>query len=484
MTYSRRHFLQRGVAFSVGFGGLSLLMGRHGHSMTSALAGESGLPGLPGTYGSLVRDAHKLLDLPSGFSYKVISRQGTKMADGLIVPGCPDGMASFPAADGLTLIVRNHETEATWLKASPYGQDNSLLSTIDPSNLFDKGHGKFPSLGGTTTLVYDTKTQTLRREFLSLAGTNRNCAGGPTPWGSWLSCEEDVTNKGDGDAELDHGWVFEVPAKDKIEIAPPSPIKAMGRFKHEAVAIDPRTGIVYLSEDKSDGLLYRFIPHQRTNLHAGGRLQALMIAEKKSCNTSNHADAPTIQRGQRLAIKWIDMQETDAPKDDLRTRGFAAGAAMFARGEGMWWGEPIEHEGERLPGRVYFAATIGGKSNKGQIWRYIPSEYEGTPKEIDTPGQLELFIEPNDGKIVENADNVTVAPWGDLFVCEDSASDEVDPGNRLLRIRPDGTVSTFAHNVLSSSELAGVCFSPDGSTMFLNIQADGLTLAVTGPWRS
>jgi secreted PhoX family phosphatase len=482
MSVSRRHFLQRGVAFSLGFGGLSALMGRHGHSVAAALAA-----GPASHAGDLVRDAAGILDLPKGFTYRVISRQGEKMADGLVVPGRPDAMAAFAGRSGATVLVCNHENEALWLKDGPFGRDNALLATIDKAKMFDMGSGKFPSLGGTTNIVYDTKTGVVHRQFLSLAGTNRNCAGGPTPWGTWLTCEEDEVNKGDEGAEQTHGWVFEVPSHETPFLADPRPIKAMGRFKHEAVAVDPRTGIVYLTEDRSDGIIYRFIPAKKGGAYgdyfAGGKLQALVISDKKSCDTSNFDDAPTIERGTRLATQWIDLEDIEAPKDDLRLRGFAAGAAKFARGEGMWWGEPIEQEGNSQPGRVYFAATTGGRAKKGQIWRYIPSVHEGTKAEADAPGMLELFVEPNDGHVVENADNLTVAPWGDLFVCEDGAGTEDDHGNRLLQVRPDGRVTTFARNVKSESELAGVCFSPDGKTMFVNIQADGLTLAIDGPWR-
>jgi len=482
MSVSRRHFLQRGVAFSLGFGGLSALMGRHGHSVAAALAAGPSL-----NASELVRDAAGILDLPKGFTYRVISRQGEKMADGLVVPGRPDAMAAFAGRNGTTVLVCNHENEALWLKDGPFGRDNALLATIDKSKMFDTGSGKFPSLGGTTNIVYDTKTGVVHRQFLSLAGTNRNCAGGPTPWGTWLTCEEDEVNKGDEGAEQTHGWVFEVPAHETPFLAEPRPIRSMGRFKHEAVAVDPRTGIVYLTEDRSDGIIYRFIPAKKAGAYgdyfAGGKLQALMIRDKKSWDTSNSGEAPTIERGTRLATQWIDLDDVEAPKDDLRLRGFSAGAARFARGEGMWWGEPIDRDGMSLPGRVYFAATSGGRAKKGQIWRYIPSAHEGTSAETDAPGILELFVEPNDGNVVENADNLTVAPWGDLFVCEDGAGTEDDHGNRLLQVKPDGSVTTFARNVKSESELAGVCFSPDGKTMFVNIQADGLTLAIDGPWQ-
>jgi len=152
----------------------------------------------------------------------------------------------------------------------------------------------------------------------------------------------------------------------------------------------------------------------------------------------------------------------------LRHRGFAQGAARFARGEGMWYGREA----------IYFACTNGGRKEIGQIWRYFPSPSEGKPEEEKNPGKLELFVEPNDGNLVENADNLTVAPWGDLIVCEDR-----DGPPSLVGITPQGGFYKLGKNAVSDSELAGVTFSPDGTTLFVNIQHDGLTLAITGPWR-
>ncbi len=330
--------------------------------------------------------------------------------------------------------------------------------------MYDAGRSENPAQGGTTTLVFDTKTQTVHNEYLSLGGTLRNCAGGATPWNSWLTCEEIVT-RADDRYSKDHGYVFEVPASEDTELFEAKPIKSMGRFNHEAVAVDPQSNVIYLTEDDSEGLLYRFIQNTPEKLLDGGKLQALVVKDLPGLDTRNW-DEQTVQTNEVMAVEWMDLQDID--EDDLRYRGYADGAARFARGEGMWYGNSA----------VYFACTNGGSAKKGQIWKYEPSPYEGTDREDNLPGMLELFVEPNDGNIIDNADNLTVAPWGDLVVCEDSSGD-----NFLLGITPDGVVYRMGRNAVSESELAGATFSPDGSTLFMNIQHDGLTLAITGPWK-
>ena len=253
-----------------------------------------------------------------------------------------------------------------------------------------------------------------------------------------------------------------------MELADPIPLTDMGRFNHEAVAVDPKTGIVYETEDRDDSIFYRFLPNQLGNLKAGGRLQALVLLDKPSADTRNW-DEDLFAVGDELAVKWIDIENVQSPEDDLRKQGFDKGAARFARGEGIWYGN----------GEFYFACTSGGSAKIGQIWRYRPSEHEGTPEESKSPGVLDLFIEPNDGRLIENADNLTVAPWGDLVVCEDRSGQVV----RLAGVTPSGNVYPFAFSHLRT-EFAGVTFSPDGSTLFVNSQGVGITFAITGPWQT
>ncbi|MCU0447693.1 MAG: DUF839 domain-containing protein [Microscillaceae bacterium] len=455
---NRRDFLALGTVTGLGFLGLQAFLDKP----TNRVINSQGIG-----YGDLIPDPNKIMDLPKGFSYKIISRQGTQMSDGFFTPGKPDGMATFKGNHNKVIIIRNHENDIENLAESPFGKNNTLLEKINKTKFYDYGRGKKPSLGGTTTLIFDEKTQTIEQDSLSLVGTNRNCAGGKTPWNSWITCEEDV-KKADEIAEKNHGFNFEVPASTKIKLAQPIPLTAMGRFNHEAVCVDPQTNIIYQTEDAHDGLIYRFIPLDAKNLAKGGKLQALAILDQKSFDTRNWSQltTPKMPTKQGFKTQWIDIEDVMSPDDSLRHQGFDKGAARFARGEGAWFGS----------NEFYFACTNGGDIKKGQIFRYQPSPFEGTNREKEQPGTLELFVEPNDSEIVKYCDNLTVAPWGDLVLCED----DEDP--YLVGITTQGEFYKLGHNVGYKSELAGVTFSPSGKTLFVNIQHVGLTLAITGPW--
>lgn len=458
MSLSRKHFLKQAGALSLGFSGLQMLS-------RFVSSGPTPHELITEPFGSLQTDPAGIFDLPKEFSYKIISTFGDTMDDGLKVPHRPDGMATFPGPNGHTILIRNHEVNAAkGGTESAFGENFELADKIDPGDFYDPGHNN-PGQGGTTTVVYDTKNQQVVREFLSLGGTIRNCAGGPTPWNSWLSCEEFVSEPDDTYAKR-HGYVFEVPATAEIARANPAPIKAMGRFNHEAVAVDPDSNVIYLTEDDSQSLLYRFIPHTPGQLLDGGKLQALAVRNRPSLDTRNWKSR-TVDLGSPMEVEWIDLEDVDGPKDDLRYRGFEDGAARFARGEGMWYGNEA----------VYFACTNGGPEELGQIWKYTPSPSEGASGEEAHPGKLELFVESMDSAIIENADNLTVTPWGDLIVCEDTGEKQDMNG-----ITPEGKVYKLGRNAQSNSELAGATFSPDGSTLFMNIQHSGITLAITGPW--
>lgn len=471
MNASRRLFLQWSSAYAAGFAGVQRLLAATGDNQASAgaLGAERGASLSVAGFGPLVSDPQGVIDLPSGFSYQVISTRGDEMADGLLVPGAPDGMACFPGPDGKTLILRNHELEPTG--PGPFGDKLERLGKIDNTLLYDTGSGRWPGAGGVTTLVYDTKAQKLEKQFLSLGGTIRNCAGGTTPWGSWITCEETTARRGGGllreyFCDEDHGYAFEVQASAEVKLQKAEPLRAMGRFYREAIAIDPASGAVYQTEDLRDGLLYRFLPNTPGKLAQGGRLQALAVRGSRSFDTRNY-DAARVAVGQKLQVEWIDVTDPVSLTNELRYTGYDAGAARFGRGEGMWYSR----------GAIYFACTEGGRTGEGQVWRYSPSPAEGTPAEGSDPAVLELFAEPNDARLVKNCDNLTVSPWGDLIVCEDRDGDEV----RLVGVTPAGGFYTFAHNH-KNTEFAGVCFSIDGTTLFVNLQHSGQTLAITGPW--
>lgn len=461
-SISRRHFLRLSALVSTGFSGLQLF----------ACAPVSNSPAenkkFVKGYGHLTVDPEKKINLPKGFSYQIISEYGQLMDDGFLLPGKPDGMATFAEPNGKTIIVRNHEISPEWFDKGPFGKDHVLLNKIPREMVYDYGQGELPCLGGTTTMVFDTRTQKLEKQFLSLTGTIRNCAGGPTPWQTWITCEETVA-KAEGRLEKDHGYNFEVPATTEIGITPPVPLKSMGRFQHEAVAVDPKTNIIYQTEDRMDGAIYRFIPNQAGDLQKGGKLQILGIKDHPKYDTRNWKKLKTapfpIQKP--MEVVWYDLDDVEAPEDDLRYRGFEMGGARFARGEGMWFGK----------GECFFTCTNGGKKMQGQIFRYLPSPYEGTERESEEPGTLSLFVESTHTKMVRDCDNITMSPVGDLIVCEDNETP------RIAGITPEGAMYTIAQNVGFRSEFAGATFSPDGTTLFVNVQHAGLTLAITGPWK-
>ncbi len=439
MTVSRRKFFALasvGASYAVLADPLKALYARE----------AGGRPIVGQGYGPLQADPNGLLDLPKGFQYRAFSRTGDMMSDNIPVPGAHDGMGAFPGAGGTTILVRNHEL-------SP----SSSTKVIAP----DKKKYDPLARGGTTTLIVGANRK-LIRDYASLAGTYRNCAGGATPWGSWISSEENTstpdTNTPDGTNNVSkyHGYNFEVPSS-ATELVDPIPLVSMGRFNHEAIAVDPRTGIVYQTEDRRDGLFYRFIPNQPGVLQAGGVLEALKIKNKPQAITKTGF---TI--GDRMDVEWVRIDDVNPVLDTVRVEGFAKGAAQFTRGEGATYGNDD----------VYFACTDGGAAGKGQVWRYIPSRY---PQD---GGTIELFVEPNDASVLESPDNIILSPFGDLFLCEDGAGTDY-----VVGVNSRGQLYQFARNSLNDSEFAGVCFSPDGQTMFVNIQTPGITFAIWGPWR-
>lgn len=252
--------------------------------------------------------------------------------------------------------------------------------------------------------------------------------------------------------------MFEVPANAGRQVDP-VPLTAMGRFNHEAACVDPASGIVYMTEDRNDSLLYRFIPAYPQRLAEGGTLQALVL---DGVTDTRNWDDVHVQTGQMIAGRWITLDNVESPDDDLRTRGAAQGAALFARGEGMWMGD----------GEFYFTCTSGGAAKEGQIFRLRPTMHG-----VDA---LELFYESTDSDVFSFGDNITIAPDGQLVVCEDQYSDIVD--NHLRGVTTDGRAYPLGR-LRIQTEPAGACFSPDGATLFVNAYSPTRTLAITGPWK-
>lgn len=408
----------------------------------------TGSPRVAG-YGDLVADPAGFIDLPQGFSYRILSKLGDRMDDGGSVPDAADGMGCFDIGGGKLVLVRNHE----------------LMPGQDIGDPLPKGFGKRDGLvlpGGTTNIVLDARTLAVEKQFRSLAGTIRNCAGGTTPWGSWLTCEEAVTGPGQRYGEgLDknHGWIFEVPAT-ATGLVDAVPLKAMGRFNHEAACVDPRNGLIYLTEDRDDSLLYRFVPNSGKRLAEGGQLQAMRIV---GLDDTRNWDGSNMPREREYAVEWVVMDDVEAPKDDLRQRGAAKGCARFARGEGIHMGD----------GELYFACTSGGAAKLGQIFRLRPA-FDGSRETVS------LFYESTDPDQFNYGDNLTIAPDGQLVVCEDQYTEVVD--NHLRGVTRDGRAYPLAR-LRRQTEWAGACFSPDGRVLFVNSYSPAATLAITGPWQ-
>ena len=399
-------------------------------------------------YGPLIPDPDGMLDLPKGFSYRVLSSLGDAMSDGGTVPDKADGMGCLDLGNGEIVLVRNHE----------------LVPSDGSGGAIAKGYGTRNGEivpGGTTNIVLDAQTLEVKRQFRTLGGTIRNCSGGVTPWGSWLTCEEAPTGPGQryGDGlAVNHGWTFEVPGS-ATGLVDPVPLKAMGRFNHEAACVDPATGYVYQTEDRGDGVLYRFIPNSPGELAKGGQLQAMVIEGLTDTRNWESAAMPV---GRSYNVSWVDLDDVESPKDDLRIRAVAKGAAPIARGEGMHMGTDD----------FYVCSTNGGAKRLGQIFRLVPGRGRG-------PDRIELFFESESKEQFDYGDNLCVAPNGHLIVCEDQYTEVVD--NHLRGITPDGRAYAFGRLTMQT-ELAGGCFSPDGKTFFVNAYSPTRTLAITGPW--
>ncbi|MFJ3338034.1 PhoX family protein [Streptomyces sp. NPDC086766] len=449
---TRRQVLARSGAVGLGIaftGALSELF-----AGTASALGRSG-------YGPLVPDPNGLLDLPEGFRYQVLSREGDRLRSGEgRVPSNHDGMSAFAGPHGRVHLVRNHENRPT--AAVPVPAVAGI--TYDPA-------GK----GGCTALTLGNRGDVLS-ERVAIAGTAVNCAGGHTPWGTWLTCEETEDRAGTNGYTKDHGFIFEVDPVDPRRTGA-VPLTAMGRFQHEAVAIDPGRGVVYETEDaflKPFGLFYRFLPERPRgglgSLRAGGRLQAMRVPGVPDLSSIQETGASFD------GVEWVDVPDPLATQTPIRLQDFGPKGITHAQKlEGCYWGG----------NRVYFVSSFARSADGsaadhfGQIWRYDPAGRRltlvvvfGPDTDVQLPG--------------ESPDNICLAPSGGLMVCEDG-----NGAQHVFGVTRRGEVYAMARNRQNIGtpeapewgEFAGVTFAPDGRTMYVNCYTPGTTFAVTGPFR-
>jgi secreted PhoX family phosphatase len=454
---NRRSFLSATASLGVG---LALTGPIHAFLARPVLAGDSG-------YGPVrpVKDRRtgmKLLALPRGFEYWSFGEVGSPMSDGRPTPPTHDGMAAFQQGRKIHLV-RNHEVRGPGVPIGPL------------SRAYDQQGG-----GGSTIVAFDPRRPDDVESWAALSGTSANCAGGRTPRQSWLSCEETVETIG-----LPHGFVFEVPSDTRTAVDA-VPLPALGRFAHEAIAIDPQTWIVYLTEDAdSRSGLYRFVPDLHGDLTMG-RLQMLALEGTPQAN---------LFTGQTLAaalrVEWVDIDvpapNPVTPTTSVFAQGRARGGAAFRRLEGAWY--------DNEDRSIYFTSTDGGEATAGQVWALTPggrSSNPGTlvgnrPRSNDT---LTLIYESPSASSLLKPDNLTVSPAGGVLLCEDT--DRVRQ-TFLRGLTDDGKLYDFAANIRPGviagtttpqawDEFAGATFSADGSWLFVNIPTPGITFAITGPF--
>lgn len=459
---SRRSVLTRsaagvGIALSGSYGGLFGAGAAPAHAAAGgARAGRAAVG-----YGPLVDDPAGLLSLPAGFTYTLLAETGvTRLESGEPTPSDPDGAAAFVRHGGNgSVLVVNHEVSGS----EPYPVPRV------PGFVYD------PAVGGGTTNIEVDKDGNRVRQYVSLAGTLNNCAGGKSPWGTWLTCEEAERARGE---TKPHGYVFEVDPYDQDANRDPQPIKALGRYAHEALVVDPDTGAIYLTEDAGNpnGLLYRWTPPQaalplgkgvlRTLAADAGTLDALKASTLRGVHLPDLsvATAP----GTTYRVEWVPVPDRDAASVSTRKQLTDAQVTRSRKLEGMWWGD----------GGAYFVCSFArftdgsAGQHDGQIWFLDPVaetielrlHFAYTPLDQDT--------DP------DGPDNITVSAYGGVIIAEDG-----DGKSHLVGATPSGEPFFFARNEHpDDSEFAGPTFSHDKKILFANVQSPGYVFAIQGPF--
>lgn len=450
---SRRSFL---AALSAGAGVLLVGCGSSGGGSGTATSG-SAAPRTPG-YGPLVDDPQGLLSLPDGFRYRVLARQGeTRLDSGEPSPSDPDGAAAFARDGGGTVLVVNHEISGD----EPFRVPHAEGLVYDPA-----------AHGGTTTLTVGPDGDVLGHA-VSLAGTLNNCAGGRTPWETWLTCEETEEVR-----DRPHGYVFEVDPHDAAANRDPQPVRALGRFAHEAVAVDPDGDVVYLTEDavQPNGSLYRWTapgtarPLGRGSLRAlagdAGTLEALRATAPDGGHVPDLSAAT--EPGTTYGVEWVAVPDRDATTTPVRRQLPDDRITRARKLEGAWWGD-----GGAYVVSSYARADDGSAvEHDGQVWFLDPAAGTltlrlrfGVAADPDAPG--------------EGPDNITVSPHGGVIVAEDGVG-----AVHLLGATDGGQTYPLARCDVGdeAAEFCGPVFSADGRDLFANLQGPGCTFLVQGPF--
>ena len=435
------------------------LTGSLDHLFGASPAAALGRPARVG-YGPLVDDPAGLLSLPKGFSYSIVAQSGvTKLESGEPTPSDPDGTASFVRRGGKgSVLINNHEISGT----EPHPVPHVAGYVYDP----DAG-------GGTTTIVVDQRGRRVR-EYVSLAGTHTNCAGGRTPWNTWLTCEET-----EAILSKRHGYVFEVDPYSQRANRNPKPIKALGRYAHESLAVDPREGRIYLTEDASSP------ERAAVPLHpaAKGAAPAPRLAEEAGRRRRQARRDAGVHAPRHLRARPVrrDQARDDVPRQvahgarprrrdaSTRTQFTHDQITRSRKLEGMWWGD----------GGAYFVASFARTSDgsaaqhDGQVWFL-------DPRDDTIELKLHFAYTPADqDSNPDGPDNITVSAYGGLIIAEDGEGKQ-----HLVGSTERGKTFFFARNDHpDDSEFAGPNFSHDRSILFANVQSPGYVFAIRGPFK-